>query len=45
MSGLEDDRNGGDLNDDEEGLEMEGADNGEVGDLEKETETSGDPRK
>ena len=42
---MEDDRNGGDLNDDEEGLEMEGADNGEVGDPEKETETSGDPRK
>ena len=45
VSGMEDDRNGGDLNDDEEGLEMEGADNGEVGDPEKETETSGDPRK
>ena len=44
VSGMEDDRNGEDLNDDEEGLEMEGANIGEVGDPEKETDTTGNPR-
>lgn len=41
---MEDDRNGEDPNDDKEGMEMEGTDNGEVGEPEKETATIGDPR-